>query len=641
MAQFRQRAAERLARAGRRRAAGSPRSMQRDYGRPPIGLGASPTGRAASRSSPATSSRLDDGRPHAAVAHHRDRRARRARDRRARARSGDLLRRRSRQAAQPPHGEPVLSGQPLVAVPRSAAAAWRRAAGRRLRRGRADSLARRRCHLRLARDARAIALKVLPRRRPPSASRSMTLPAGPEGVLRSACSVRVKLEGCRLASVYGPATLRGAKHGGHPERRRRVGGAAVPRRASWSRPAPMRSRSFCADRAAPSLPCARRVAAGARFVLLDAARRARRSGGGARSACRYNWRVGPSTRDIGDASYVAATHTFQGLGLKPLSPVHVRGQRAGGDVTITWLRRTRIGGDSWETPEVPLGEDLESYEVDILDGDDGEAHAPAATPTVTYTAADQIADFGAAQPALRRARLSDERRLRSRHPPRRRCTEWRGRGPPWISRAGSPAPGTSWASSEIDGSARQPAHPSPTSATVGAAWPLPHDEVPWCAAFVGACLERAGIASTRSLMARSYLGWGAGARRRPPRRRRGVEPRRRSLASATSDFCWARRRPRLSARRQPGRRRDRRGLSEGAHSSGCAGRSRPRRARRRPPAARGPADAALSSPAPSLTSSKWKAALRDDPYDPGGPTNLGITLAVYADWKGVAPRLRR
>ena len=27
----------------------------------------------------------------------------------------------------------------------------------------------------------------------------------------------------------------------------------------------------------------------------------------------------------------------------------------------------------------------------------------------------------------------------------------------------------------------------------------------------------------------------------------------------------------------------------------------------------------------------------DDPYDPGGPTNLGITLSVYADWKGVAP----
>lgn len=34
------------------------------------------------------------------------------------------------------------------------------------------------------------------------------------------------------------------------------------------------------------------------------------------------------------------------------------------------------------------------------------------------------------------------------------------------------------------------------------------DEVPWCAAFLGACLERAGHAGTRSLRARSYLTWG-------------------------------------------------------------------------------------------------------------------------------------
>ena len=35
-----------------------------------------------------------------------------------------------------------------------------------------------------------------------------------------------------------------------------------------------------------------------------------------------------------------------------------------------------------------------------------------------------------------------------------------------------------------------------------------HDEVAWCAAFVGHCLERAGFASTRKLNARSYLAWG-------------------------------------------------------------------------------------------------------------------------------------
>lgn len=34
------------------------------------------------------------------------------------------------------------------------------------------------------------------------------------------------------------------------------------------------------------------------------------------------------------------------------------------------------------------------------------------------------------------------------------------------------------------------------------------DETPWCAAFVGACLERAGIRSSRFESAASYLKWG-------------------------------------------------------------------------------------------------------------------------------------
>lgn len=42
---------------------------------------------------------------------------------------------------------------------------------------------------------------------------------------------------------------------------------------------------------------------------------------------------------------------------------------------------------------------------------------------------------------------------------------------------------------------------------VGHGW-VKDDETPWCAAFVGACLERSGIKSTGSLAARSYLNWG-------------------------------------------------------------------------------------------------------------------------------------
>lgn len=34
------------------------------------------------------------------------------------------------------------------------------------------------------------------------------------------------------------------------------------------------------------------------------------------------------------------------------------------------------------------------------------------------------------------------------------------------------------------------------------------DEVPWCSAFVGACLEHVGIISSRFESARSYLTWG-------------------------------------------------------------------------------------------------------------------------------------
>ena len=44
-------------------------------------------------------------------------------------------------------------------------------------------------------------------------------------------------------------------------------------------------------------------------------------------------------------------------------------------------------------------------------------------------------------------------------------------------------------------------------ASVGHDW-VEHDSVAWCAAFVGHCLEQAGIKSTRKLTARSYLDWG-------------------------------------------------------------------------------------------------------------------------------------
>ncbi len=113
-----------------------------------------------------------------------------------------------------------------------------------------------------------------------------------------------------------------------------------------------------------------------------------------------NWRCGPGNRDIGDASYVTQSFAYQALGLRPLSPVHVKARRTSGDVGLTWIRRTRAGGDNWELPEVPLGEESESYEIDILDGAIVKRTLTTSSPSVVYSSANQIADFGNVQSSL-------------------------------------------------------------------------------------------------------------------------------------------------------------------------------------------------------------------------------------------------
>lgn len=114
----------------------------------------------------------------------------------------------------------------------------------------------------------------------------------------------------------------------------------------------------------------------------------------------FNWRYGRADRDIGDASYRQERHAFQAIARRPLAPVHVRARRAGEDVTLTWVRRTRLGGDTCEQAEVALGEEREAYEVDILAGDDVVRTLRAQRPSVDYPGADQRADFGAPQAVL-------------------------------------------------------------------------------------------------------------------------------------------------------------------------------------------------------------------------------------------------
>ncbi|MEZ5900704.1 MAG: glycoside hydrolase/phage tail family protein [Hyphomicrobiaceae bacterium] len=140
--------------------------------------------------------------------------------------------------------------------------------------------------------------------------------------------------------------------------------------------------------------------AGSRFVLLDGAVHSAGIGYD-QIGLPYNWRYGPSNRGIGDASYNTEVHAFAGAGLRPYAPVHIRGARSvGGDLTVTWVRRTRSGGDNWDAVDVPLSEENESYEVDILFGSIVKRTIAVSSPSVLYSAAQQIADFGSVQASV-------------------------------------------------------------------------------------------------------------------------------------------------------------------------------------------------------------------------------------------------
>ncbi|MBU3029771.1 baseplate multidomain protein megatron [Paracoccus marinaquae] len=138
--------------------------------------------------------------------------------------------------------------------------------------------------------------------------------------------------------------------------------------------------------------------AGARVVVLDEAL-ASLPIAEADLELPWNWRIGPASRSVSDETYVAANFTPEGAGLRPFSVAHVeqpwRRPRTQGDLTIRWTRRSRaLAADSWRAVEVPLIEEVEAYEVEILDGATVKRMLSATTTSAIYTAAQQTTDWG-------------------------------------------------------------------------------------------------------------------------------------------------------------------------------------------------------------------------------------------------------
>ena len=128
--------------------------------------------------------------------------------------------------------------------------------------------------------------------------------------------------------------------------------------------------------------------AGSTVVAIDGAPRQIALAPAARGLSR-DYRIGPASRSYQDQSYTHLVRAFEGVGLRPYAPVHLRARRdAEGAVLLTWVRRTRIDGDSWEGLDVPLGETEERYLVRFSRGGEVFSEATSTAPVRVLSAAE-------------------------------------------------------------------------------------------------------------------------------------------------------------------------------------------------------------------------------------------------------------
>ncbi|MGB8818190.1 MAG: glycoside hydrolase TIM-barrel-like domain-containing protein [Rhizobiaceae bacterium] len=136
--------------------------------------------------------------------------------------------------------------------------------------------------------------------------------------------------------------------------------------------------------------------AGASFVLLDSAvvtagLTAEESG------LVLNWKTGPQGKDFTEQYFASSAAGPAMRFARSYAPAHLRGSKtATGDLRLTWIRRSKREGDSWDAAEVPLPEGTEAYRIEVFDGSGArKSEAISLASEWLYTSAQQLADFGA------------------------------------------------------------------------------------------------------------------------------------------------------------------------------------------------------------------------------------------------------
>lgn len=91
--------------------------------------------------------------------------------------------------------------------------------------------------------------------------------------------------------------------------------------------------------------------------------------------------------------------TYKGVNLECKSPVYPKGSRDGlSNFYGSFTRRSRLSSSWWMTGvPAPIGETSEAYEIDVMSGSEVKRTIAVSSPAFTYSASDQVIDFGAAQ----------------------------------------------------------------------------------------------------------------------------------------------------------------------------------------------------------------------------------------------------
>jgi hypothetical protein len=223
-------------------------------------------------------------------------------------------------------------------------------------------------------------------------------PAAPPDVLDLSSRLDVRMDHGALSSVSDEELLNGANAAA-------VGDAATGfeiiqfARADLVAPGTWRLSRFLRGQAGSEPEMLASRPTGSRFILLNAAV-VQAVVAGAELGLASIWRIGPARQDHGAPSYLAMSHQPALRAFRPLAPVHLAARAGAGGITVTWVRRTRLGGDAWELEDVPLGEGSESYRVDVMNGAAVIRSTTVPSPAWLYDSAAITADFGSLPPTL-------------------------------------------------------------------------------------------------------------------------------------------------------------------------------------------------------------------------------------------------